>query len=1545
MKRLLSLLCALCLVAATATAQRKTDVLDRGLVAVPANVNGGSGSGNFVSWKIFGEEYYDVTYNLYANGKLLKGGLTVGCFSHTAGNASTKYQVAAVINGVEQELSAEVTRWEGGYKDIMVAKVTDRTGADATSTYELNDISLGDVTGNGIPEFIVKRNYTGGVNDAANKTRFHLYECYTLDGRRLWSIDLGPNLMAGPDEQWDLVAFDWDEDGKAECIMRGADNMIIHTATGHDIQIGKMNYYAPRDEYTREGAEYLLYLNGETGEPFDLEERSTFNSQLSTFNYSPMAYPLPRFETGESDYATVWGKNDTGHRATKHYFGAPFLDGRHASIFLGRGCYTRHKMCALDVDPATHKLTQRWRWNEYSGSSPYFGQGFHNFAIGDVDWDGRDEIIFGSMIIDDNGKGLCTTGLGHGDAQHCADLDPYRHGNEQFTCNETSPACTYYNATTGKYYYRLASTGDDGRALAGNFSNAFPGSMGRSTQSGLISLTADKVIEGGPATGGTNDALYWSHLNQRIYWDGDLCDEVMDSPGSAAREGAIYKPGGGRLFTTSGCNTSNSSKNNPGAIADIFGDWREELVMRAESNTRIRIWTTAIPTTYRIYTLWHDHQYRNAMVWQCVGYNQPPHKSYFLGQMEGITVAPPPLTTTGRVIVPDGSAIGSKLDGQHLLVCETANTALSVQDGAAPAIATFNVPSWVQGTNSTIVNGTAKVNTTRYTCTVTGGAFTGAMRLVKQGDGILTLPAVNQTYTGPTDIWAGTVNFDGQLLQSDLWLNRFAELNSNGGAFRSIKMDYASILRPGGEGTIGRIQTDTLALGFGSRVKFDLNVAGDERLADCVAVRGISIEVKNWNYGPQYLAPVFEFAVPKTLDTEALTGRYLIAEGVKYLKGNLKNIVIEGLGTTLKSQLVQEEENIYLEISGVRDAGYVVWTGAESTTWEFGGEANFNLLSTQPDETGTADSFVSGDRVLFDDSAKKFTVALKGDIVADSIIVDATKNYTFNGTGAITGTSKLIKRGTGTLTVQNDNTYTGGTRISGGVLAVTSLSNENQAAGNLGGVTTAAQRFIIENGAELRTTAAVTMGSPMQIVTTGGGVINNSADFVVNKAISGTTLTKKGTGWMKMNTASTLQRFIVAAGTVQCVNANKVANTLEFQGGTYSENTGSNFTIYVAKGKTGTWNTANRASYTNKITGEGTLTIYCEEEVTSNYAATRTQLGLDFRDFEGTIKAVGNTNDSGPRWTLNTANGLSKGTLDIAAGLTVQNTAKTFAIGKLTGTGKLGGWASFSNNGGSGANTWRVGNNSDWSWGGTVTADSKLIKTGTGKVTLSGASDHTGATTVEAGELCLKSGAQLGTGALTVSRGATLSGVTTAAAPLNNPTVTVSAGATLQVGTTATATSGMMNFGGNNVTLANGSVLSLGASRGATGTSTGGSSLQNINKLTINASIEVYVPASQSFAVGDSILLWKNVTTVSGKPTLATFVIDAEQGLFWDDTDIASGILRVTDVVPVGIREMADDQMVNGKWLNGKCFDLQGRPVAKPRHGHTYIINGRKVRF
>ncbi|MBR6899258.1 MAG: hypothetical protein IKN29_03080, partial [Bacteroidales bacterium] len=423
--RLLGIMLTLCVLAAHA--QRTTDKLDRGLVAVP------SGSGSFVSWRIFAEEYYDTQYNLYRNGtKVNEKPLNVSNFTDPRGSAGSRYQVAAVVRGVEQEKSAEVTRQSSQYIQFAVKPILSWRGTNISKDYNINDIALADVDGDGVSEFLVKRNYGPDGSSVANDSAFNHIECYNLKGERLWYIDLGPNMVSGPDEQYDAVGYDWDGDGCAEVLLRGADNMIIHHADGTKTNIGNMNVNTRNTvlqtanmTYTNSGAEYLLYLDGKTGKPYPIGA----NGALW------MAYPLPRGNAND------WG-DGYGHRSTKHYFGAPFLDGRHPFIFLGRGCYTKHHMKAFYVDPASHQLSLYWEWKS-GESGPYFGQGFHNFGIADVDWDGRDEIVFGSMVIDDNGMGLSTTGLGHGDAQHCSDFDPYRHGQEIFTCNEDHPAMNF----------------------------------------------------------------------------------------------------------------------------------------------------------------------------------------------------------------------------------------------------------------------------------------------------------------------------------------------------------------------------------------------------------------------------------------------------------------------------------------------------------------------------------------------------------------------------------------------------------------------------------------------------------------------------------------------------------------------------------------------------------------------------------------------------------------------------------------------------------------------------------------------------------------------------------------------------------------------------------------------------------------------------------------------------------------------------------------------------------------------------------------------
>ncbi len=1520
---LLSMLLA---VVFTAHAQRFMDRLDRGLVATIAQ----NGSGNFISWRILGEEYYDVTYNVYANGSKIAENLKVSNFVHPTGTATTKYQIAPVVRSAEGERCDEVTRWTGtdkysltgfttGYLDIAAKTATDRAGLDATSTYEFNDVVAADVNGDGQIELICKRNYTGDRYITTNTSRFNRIEVITLTGERLWWIDLGPNMLAGPDEQWDAIAFDWDMDGKAEVLLRGADNMIIHKANGETVTIGDSPEYDSRKvantEYTSVGNEYLLYINGQTGEPYPIGDN----------NKGWMTYPLKRYETGESNLG-VWGKDgDGGHRANKHYFGAPYLDGKKPSIFLGRGCYTRHKFGAYDVDPVTHKITQRWYWTNNIGSSPWFGQGYHNFAIQDVDMDGRDEIVFGSMTFDDNGKGLSTTGLGHGDAQHCSDFDPYRFGLEQFTCNESSPNMNYRNATTSELYYRSQGTADDGRGLMANFTNSYPGSQGRSVNTGMMSSVADKAISE------ISDLIAWGDLNFRIYWDGDLLSEVLNSPGTA-RSPKIDKPGVGRIFLSNAGNMNNDSKNNPCMSGDILGDWREEIVIR--NGTGMRIYTSNYTTTYRIPTLWHDHGYRQAMVWETIGYNQPPHVSYFLGELEGITMAPPTLTTTGRELVAGDGTIGSSYNDKQVLVHENQDNAITVQEGARPWNVIFNAPSWTQGQNNSETSTKIAPVSQSYTTTVSGGAFAGPMRLIKQGEGELILPAVEQKYTGNTDVWNGTLTFNGKLLSSTLWLNRHTSLNSNGGQFRCIKADYNATIRPGGKGTIGTITTDSLILGFGSRLQIDLS---NDLKADQINTKLLKIETKSWNYGPKYLTPVIEFVIK-----DLTTGIYDLGE-VATLTGSLSDIVIEGVSTSKKAALSYTNNHLYLTIADIREAASIIWNGKESAVWDFALSNNFTSAT---DPTATTEYFVTGDKVLFNATGSQKSVSLKGELEADSIIVDGTAAYTFGGTGSIIGTSTLVKRGTGTLTVKTDNSYTGGTRISGGTLVVSSLSNANLALGQLGGVNTAAAKFVIENGATLQTSGTVTQGSPMQMAGEDGGVINNAGDFVVNKAISGTTLTKKGAGWMKLNINNTVDRFIVAAGTVQCVASTVPGKTVEFQGGALLENAGSSYAIEVPKGKTGSQTLVNTASFSNKVTGEGTLTINCPVIKGTGWYATRTRIQGNWSQFTGIIKAVGSygTDDPGPRFTLDASTGLANGTLDIASTTTVQNTGKTFTIGKVSGGGKLGGFASFANDGASGTNTWKLGNESDWSWSGIVTDNSNFTKIGSGKVSFTGAHDHTGTTIIEAGQLHISGNTvKLGTGALTVKTGATLSGVTGTGA-LSNSAYTISSGATLLVGTTATATTGTLNFGNKSVTIAKDAVVEFGISSAKSYTT-----LKNINKFTMNGTIRIHWSTWEP-AVGDSIQLFQDVVTFAGTPVMESLVIDAEKGLYWDASELETkGFLRVI-FMPTGLNKV-EAQLTNVYVVDGKVivpganeisiYTLEGDYIAPETRLTTgvYIVN------
>ncbi len=948
MRRLQLMAIMLTMFACCAFAQRKMDALGRGLVVVPTGSTSNSKT-NFVSWRRLGTEYYDVTYNLYKDGARVASNLTTTSYNDNS-NAytTTKYQVAAVVKGVEQAKCSAVTAWTQyvyklnircatGYIDVPLATVYDRNGNDVTSHYSPNDAEFADLDGDGELEMIIKRlndydastSWDGTSKDlyATNSKEFVVFDAYDINWQTgaatlMWRIDCGPNMVSLNSTEVNIIAFDWDEDGKAEVVLRGADDMVVYGSDGktkkYTIGVSGANYRSQitshsnsQYAWTKDGPEYLVYMNGQTGAL-----------------YQQTTYPLPRLESGETSLNSAWGDN-YGHRSTKHFLGAPYLDGRTPCLFLGRGIYTRHKMIAMDLNRSTHQWSTRWTWACNNSSSPWYGNGFHNFIIADVDEDGRDEIVYGSMVIDDNGKGLSTSGYEHGDAQHVADFDPWRKGLEYFGCLEDGPyyGCNYRDATTSKVYYKHTGSGDDGRALMGNFLNTYPGCLGRSVGSGMVHSVTDNTI----ADLSGDNLIAWGDLNFRIYWDGDLCSEILNSPGTA-REAMIEKPGTGRLFTSSGCNMNNDSKNNACFQGDLIGDWREEIVVRCGTN--VRIYTSGMGTSYSMPSLWYDHQYRQAMVWQMMAYNQPPHLSYYLGEMEGYTQAPPPLMSNDRTEISNGGTISSTHNNKQVIACSASNMTINVSDGASPWVFTDNAPSWVQGTD---VNGTTgtkirldgsvgatnlpAINRTYYTHTVTGGAFTGAMHLCKQGDGTLVLPDVTETYTGATTVWAGTLQFNGTMTASPVSLKRFTTLNSDGGTFsKSITMEYASTLNVGGasSGKTGSVTVGALTMGYGSCVVLDINGSGETE-HDWLNVTTLTLDVDKvgddtWeNYGPEYLAPVFQLRIGASLSN----GLYPIGR-VGTLNGDLSKVVIEASGMSQDYlSLVHQDGTLYLQVSGL----------------------------------------------------------------------------------------------------------------------------------------------------------------------------------------------------------------------------------------------------------------------------------------------------------------------------------------------------------------------------------------------------------------------------------------------------------------------------------------------------------------------------------------------------------------------------------------------------------------------------------------------------
>ncbi|MGB3801752.1 MAG: rhamnogalacturonan lyase, partial [Lewinella sp.] len=582
--------------------QRLMEKLNRGLVALESE------DGVFLSWRKMATDPEGLSYNLYRNGSLLTSTpvTDVTNYLDMTGTVDGYYHLEAVMGEEVMETSDAVVVWGNGYREIPL---------ETPEGYTPNDASVADLDGDGELEIIVKMEGSSRDNSQSGFTDPVYLHAYKMNGTLMWSINLGINIRAGA-HYTQFMVYDLNGDGMAEVVCKTApgttDASGDYLSDGIAADDDDSADYRNGEGYILSGPEYLTLFEGATG------------MEVSTVEYVPV-----RGNVGD------WG--DTyGNRVDRFLACVAYFD-RLPSVVMARGYYTRSVLSAWDYIDG--ELVQRWVFDTDLGGtgkdgndySLYTGQGAHSLTVGDVDGDGLDEIMYGAMAVDHDGVGLYVTGNNHGDATHLGDFDPDRPGLEYYMPSESAfstnritgqpvPAIYLTDASDGTILWQKEVTerADIGRAMVADISAETLGAeFWASSGFGIFDAQGNQIER---TTGGPS-------INFGSWWDGDLQRELLD--GNRITK---YTPDMQEiLLQPEEALSNNGTKATPALSGDILGDWREEVIWRTSDNQSLRIYSTTIPTDYGFYTLLQDPQYRLALTWQNVGYNQPPHPSFYLG--------------------------------------------------------------------------------------------------------------------------------------------------------------------------------------------------------------------------------------------------------------------------------------------------------------------------------------------------------------------------------------------------------------------------------------------------------------------------------------------------------------------------------------------------------------------------------------------------------------------------------------------------------------------------------------------------------------------------------------------------------------------------------------------------------------------------------------------------------------------------------------------------------------------------------------------------
>ncbi len=571
--------------------------LGRGLVVFQ------DGDSLVCSWRLLPEDPVNIAFDVFQDGqKKNDAPITQSTFFKfpAPDEAYQTPKIKLVAHDSPENESASSLALITNYISVPLQQPQGGTTPDGRRYwYSANDASVGDVDGDGEYEIFLKWEPSNAHdNSHAGYTGPTYIDCYKFSNSKsfsrqlLWRICLGANIRSGA-HYTPFLVYDFDGDGRAELAVKTADG--TRDGLGQCIGDSTADYRTERGTILT-GPEYLTVFDGQTGKA------------VATTDYIP-----PRGDVRD------WG-DEYGNRSERYLACVAYLDGIHPSIVMCRGYYTRTVLAAFDFK--NKKLHSRWvfdtnetRWRSYAG------QGNHNLRVADVDGDGCDEIIYGAMTVNNDGTGLYNTRMGHGDALHLMPFFPDKPELQVWNVHENRrDGSELHDASTGKVLFQVRSREDVGRGMAADIDPTNPGVEMWSIDSDGIRNVKGEVIA----------RPRHISINSAVWWDGDLLRELLDH-GRVTKYNWLNQENETLVDWNEECTFNNGTKSNPCLSADIFGDWREEVIIRTKDSRELRIYSTPLPTTHRMPTLMSDIPYRLSVATENVGYNQPPEPGFYLG--------------------------------------------------------------------------------------------------------------------------------------------------------------------------------------------------------------------------------------------------------------------------------------------------------------------------------------------------------------------------------------------------------------------------------------------------------------------------------------------------------------------------------------------------------------------------------------------------------------------------------------------------------------------------------------------------------------------------------------------------------------------------------------------------------------------------------------------------------------------------------------------------------------------------------------------------